>query len=522
MSGRHTSGLNPPAARRIIVPIVMFARFYSFLRVSGACSLSLPLVSAVSSAELPVVPGKSGFVCSGKPFVSPSGDSSVAVSEVIDPESAKTGYEAFRERLNAQVKANIYDFCPAMTIVYNSLGDELAFEPWMERAAKEGNPAAIQFVCNRKARFLTAKTAMSAEAKECFAQMKKAAESGYDPAVISLYLFMSQGIGTPANAEAAGKFIFSACKSGSFMPRHRWLLASGRLNSFEDRNLPEVRSEVERGNDMVIYELSRRATKAEDQLAWLRAAAEKGNAQALHDLAFAFSTTNPEAGYKLLQDAVKLHNPHALFALGQLFVATPEQLSDSAKKLNIQRDIPNGLRLIKIASMTMEDRACFWLGRAYFNGDFTLPKDPERAFQHFRNGMILESVPAAAAAGYMMARGLGCEKDTHQGIALLVEASGRNYAHALVLLAKLQCEGIGGIRRSALEASFKLQEAAALGDKEAFLYLAVLYALGGPELQRDSTRAEHYLNLAKQDLGDAEAQRRYDAMIASGNWEPTP
>ena len=307
MSGRHTSGLNPPAARRIIVPIVMFARFYSFLRVSGACSLSLPLVSAVSSAELPVVPGKSGFVCSGKPFVSPSVDSSVAVSEVTDPESAKTGYKAFRERLNAQVKANIYDFCPAMTIVYNSLGDELAFEPWMERAAKEGNPAAIQFVCNRKARFLTAKTAMSAEAKECFAQMKKAAESGYDPAVISLYLFMSQGIGTPANAEAAGKFIFSACKSGSFMPRHRWLLASGRLNSFEDRNLPEVRSEVERGNDMVIYELSRRATKAEDQLAWLRAAAEKGNAQALHDLAFAISTTNPEAGYKLLQDAVKLH-----------------------------------------------------------------------------------------------------------------------------------------------------------------------------------------------------------------------
>lgn len=522
MSGRHTSGLNPPAARRIIVPIDMFARFYSFLRVSGACSLSLPLVSAVSSAELPVVPGKSGFVCSGKPFVSPSGDSSVAVSEVTDPESAKTGYEAFRERLNAQVKANIYDFCPAMTIVYNSLGDELAFEPWMERAAKEGNPAAIQFVCNRKARFLTAKTAMSAEAKECFAQMKKAAESGYDPAVISLYLFMSQGIGTPANAEAAGKFIFSACKSGSFMPRHRWLIASGRLNSFEDRNLPEVRSEVERGNDMVIYELSRRATKAEDQLAWLRAAAEKGNAQALHDLAFAFSTTNPEAGYKLLQDAVKLHNPHALFALGQLFVATPEQLSDSAKKLNIQRDIPNGLRLIKIASMTMEDRACFWLGRAYFNGDFTLPKDTERAFQHFRNGMILESVPAAAAAGYMMARGLGCEKDTHQGIALLVEASGRNYAHALVLLAKLQCEGIGGIKRSALEASFKLQEAAALGDKEAFLYLAVLYALGGSELQRDSTRAEHYLNLAKQDLGDAEAQRRYDAMIASGTWEPTP
>ncbi|MCI7698168.1 MAG: hypothetical protein MSQ05_02060 [Akkermansia sp.] len=500
----------------------MLTRLLSSAWVPGALASCFPLVSAAPSDQSLVVPGKSGFICFGQPFPPESVAPAAEEEKPVSPEEAKTGYEAFLERLNDQVKSNSYDLCPAMTIIYNSLGDELQFLPWMERAAKEGNPAAIQFVSNRRVRFLTPKTALGPEAKDCFEQMKKAAESGYDPAVISLYLFMSEGLGTRADAAAAGKFIFSACKSGSFAPRHRWLIASGRLNSFEDRNLPEVRSEVERGNDLVMYELSRLATKAEDQLQWLRAAAEKGNGRALYDLSIVFSTSKPEIGYNFLQESVKRHNPNALFTLGLLLVSPQDKLSVHVKQLNLQQDIPNGLRLIKIASMLREERACYWLGRAYFNGDCSLPKDPERAYQHFFNGMICESIPAAAAAGYMMARGIGCKQDTRQGIALLVEASNRRNARAMTLLAKLQCEGVGGIPRSALEASFTLQDAATAGDKEAFLYLATLYALGGPDLKRDSTRAEHYLKLAKQDLGEEEAQRRYDSIIAAGTWEPTP
>ena len=65
-----------------------------------------------------------------------------------------------------------------------------------------------------------------------------------------------------------------------------------------------------------------------------------------------------------------------------------------------------------------------------------------------------------------------------------------------------------------------LQEAAAIGQKRAYVYMAYLTAKGGSNSPADPKQAERYVRMAALDLKD-EAQELYDKLMAEG-WNPEP
>ena len=65
-----------------------------------------------------------------------------------------------------------------------------------------------------------------------------------------------------------------------------------------------------------------------------------------------------------------------------------------------------------------------------------------------------------------------------------------------------------------------LQEAAALGQKRAYVYMAYLTARGGNNVTADPKQAERYVRMAALDLKD-EARALYDKLMAEG-WNPEP
>ncbi|MBR2313984.1 MAG: hypothetical protein IKA55_03910 [Akkermansia sp.] len=65
-----------------------------------------------------------------------------------------------------------------------------------------------------------------------------------------------------------------------------------------------------------------------------------------------------------------------------------------------------------------------------------------------------------------------------------------------------------------------LQEAAALGQKRAYVYLAYLTAKGGPNQSPDPKLAERYVRMASLDMKD-EAKKLYDKLMTEG-WNPEP
>ncbi|MBR4311482.1 MAG: hypothetical protein IKT79_10660, partial [Akkermansia sp.] len=65
-----------------------------------------------------------------------------------------------------------------------------------------------------------------------------------------------------------------------------------------------------------------------------------------------------------------------------------------------------------------------------------------------------------------------------------------------------------------------LQEAAAMGQKRAYVYMAYITAKGGSNMTADPRMAERYVRMAALDLKE-EAKTLYDKLMAEG-WNPEP
>lgn len=434
------------------------------------------------------------------------------------PDAHPEAYARFITQLDQQLKDNTYDFCNALREILEATNDEFATMSWMEKAAAEGNPVACQFVGDRKLTRVARDKVQSPEIKAAYAMVRKAADAGYDAAKINVCMCMKMGIGTEQDTDAADKYMFEACRSGNMIPRYKWLQMNRRLQSWEDRERPEVQAEINRGNHHVLYFLSRLAPTAADQIGMLRQAAEKGNPEALYALSAISSGKAPKESYTLLKEAVRLHSADALFAMGSAMTdGNPE--NSILKEAGVEHNDTVGRAFIKLASMMGNASACFWLGSVNFHGKCGIPEDKARAYRHFDNGAIGGNPTCGTAAGIMLLRGLGIPQDTRKGLYYLNVATNAGVPHAVILLAYAQHEGLG-LPADTKAACKLLQEAAAMGQKQAYVYLAYLTAKGGLNQPADPKLAERYVRMARLDMKD-EAQKLYDKLMAEG-WNPEP
>ena len=428
-------------------------------------------------------------------------------------------YKLFVERLDEQVKTDSLDYCPALQIVLEATGDEWAAEAWMQRAASEGNAAALSYVAGRVLSNVPGDKLQDPATIAAYKMAKSAADKGFDPAGVDVSICLKHGIGTTKNEAASNKQLLDACKGGSFETRFKWLQLAGRLTKFDDKERPEVKAEMERGNHHIIYYLSAFAPDSPTQVEWLRKAAEKGNAEALFTLSSLSSRIKPKDSYVLLQEAVKLHSPAAMFVLGTA-LADPDPNNVFTKEAGIQKDEKAGIHLVRLASMIGNSQSNMALGHAYHDGTFGLEKNPEKAYRHYAAARRARNIAGTAAEGYLLLKGEGVKQDLVRGTTLLNIAANAGYGHACVLKAHAEYAGFDGSPDASKAAEY-LNDAAVMKTPEAYVYLAFITAKGGTNLAANPKLAESYVRMASLDMGD-KAQQLYDKLLAEGKWEPHP
>ncbi len=436
-----------------------------------------------------------------------------------EPEKYPEQFARFCEKLDEQVKLNTYDYCPAIQVLLEATNDEFALEAWMKAAVAKGNAAAMHFLADAELSGVPADKLQSQPIREAYALMRRSAELGYDPSKCTQSECLAHGVGTRKDEAEAKKVLMEACKGGGFIPRLRWLLTTDRMANFKDRTRPEVAAEIERGNHHVVYFMSRLSPDSVTQMEWLQKAAELGNPDAFYDLAVVNFKTHPREAYTLLEKAAELHHAEALYLLAssRLEGATADPL---VKTLGLRPDERNAMRLIKTAAAMRSPRAVYFMGRCYYEGQRGMPQDKALAYRHFSKALALRSPDSGAAMGLMLLRGEGVEKDVERGKRMITLAANSGYTYAIILMAYAHYNGLG-TEADAAKAAELLQEAAALGAPEAYVYLAFITSMGGAGQAPNPRLAESYMRMASVDLGER-AKELYASLEAAGCWEPLP
>ena len=434
----------------------------------------------------------------------------------ISPAAHPQEYAAFKERLQQETKDCNYDFMPAMKAILNATNDEFAIDAWMQQAAKEGIAPAMQYIGDKMISYITEDEIKGQKGKDAFALLKKAADTGYAPALLNVALARMNGLGTYKDEAQARKDMLAACKDGKFVPRFKWLQLTGRLQGFDSKDKPEVKAEIDRGNHHVVYFLAMQAENLNDQSEWMQKAAKLGNPEAVYALSAACSASMPKESYQLLQEAVKMHSPSAVLLLGNLL--TDPKKPDAVKGLDIPYNDQVGRHLIRLAAMSGNPEARYMLGMCYHSGNFGFRKDESRAYRSFEMGTRGGDQLCATAQAIMLLKGMGVQKDEKAALPLILEAANRGSAGAIILMAYVQYKGLGGIPADAYKAKQTLQDAVANNIPEALVYLAYITAKGGANLTADEKESAMYLRMAQQDMKD-EAQKLYDDLMKNG-WDP--
>ncbi len=434
------------------------------------------------------------------------------------PELYPEAYARFTAALDQQVKDDVYDYCPALQIVLELTNDEFALAKWMQKAADEGNAAAILYTADEVLGNIRMSELQGTQAKQAYKLICKASDLGFDPASCTKNECLDHGVGVKKNPTEARQVLMEACKSGSFIPRLRWLMLTNRLAKWTDRERPEVKAEIERGNHHVIYFMSRLAPDSVSQLKWLKDAAAKGNPEAYFDLARVSMNTQPKESYELLRAAARRHHPDGLYLLGTSLL---EESADSpmVQAVGLKPDERLAIRFIKTAAAMRSARATYFMGRCYYEGRCGMPQDKVLAYRHFSKALSLHSPELGAALGLMLLRGEGVEKDVDRGFSLIAAAANAGYPYGICLLAYAHYNGLG-TKADAAKAAEILQEAA-LGHSPAYVYLAYITAKGGAGMESDPRMAESYMRMASVDM-KGKAQELYDELEAAGAWEPEP
>lgn len=458
-------------------------------------------------------------------------DAGSLVGADASPDAHPAKYQDFLSKLDEQVKNNSADACEAMSVALSATGNEFCLDLWMQKAAEEGNAAAMHYMgmtaaarnASPEMRYLRGRErdALAAKqldnAKAAAEWLKKAADKKFVPALLDYSTFLRLGIGVLKNEQAANRMMLEAAKSGTFETRYSWLLGNGRLEKWNDRERPEVASEIKRGNHLVIYYMSSFAPDSRTQFDWLLDAAKKGSPDAMYSLAAVLQNSKPQESYKLLKAAVAKHNAAAMYVYGSFLVSEPGEYH---QQNNLRQNIPLGVGVLRLAAMMGNAQSRRTMLTAYYRGDFGLPKDKAKTYAHLQWLNTAQYDPISMAAqGFMLLTGEGIEQNTATGlryITLAANAPRAPYSYARVMLAYAHYKGIGVAQNTAMAVEV-LQEAAAAGFAHAYLYIAYLSAKGLHGKAPDMDEAKRYVNIAALNMGDA-AQRFFDEQMKEEDW----
>lgn len=411
------------------------------------------------------------------------------------PQHHEDAYHTFFSQLEQIAKANGFSIVTPLLTILQATNDEFCIDLWMQRAADEGNPVALHYLGKKAILSIPKNQADSQAARQAVILIKKAAEKKYAPAMLEYSNCLKEGIGFPANEEAADKELMAACACGNFRIRFYWLLNNGRLEKFEDLKLPEVMSEIKRGNHYILHHMALLAPTEALMLQTLDMAAKMGSDAALYESHLLQQKNDIADSYKKLTQAVQLHNPHAIHAMARYYIDPPLSLELNVGSL---RNIKDGILFLKIAALLGVPEAGADLAQIYYLGQHGIPTDFEKAYRHVSTAAQASGAPPLVTAqGFMQLCGQGTEQNTQEGLERLQLAAKAGYAHAKELLAYAHFRGIGAEQKSS-QSIYYLEDAATSKDPFAFIYLALMFDEGAPDLPANPEKVAYYLNHAEQ------------------------
>ena len=459
-------------------------------------------------------------------------EETATASADASPAAHPEKYNAFLAELNKKAKANDLDICEALAIMLSATGDEFCQAQWMEQAAKDGNAIGMHYLGMtlaaqnaapelRYVRGPEREAMLKAQqegAKAAADWLRKSAELKYAPAMLDYSLFLRMGIGVPQNEKAANRMMVEAAKSATFDTRFSWLLQNKRLTAWADKDRPEVASEIKRGNHQVIYYLSQFAPDSKTQMEWLQKAATQKNGAAMYALSSVTSRQDPPLSLKQLKAAVTLHDPSAMYVYGSFLVAEPGEYH---KSTGLEQNVPLGLNMLQLSCMLGNSQSRRTLARAYYRGDFGIPKDRRKTYAHLKwlNSAQKDHI-SLAAQGFMLLTGDGTQQDIETGKRYITLAANDGYSYALAMMAYAHYKGIG-TTRDLQKAIDVLQESAAAGFTHAYLYIAFLTAKGLHGEPADVRGAERYVNIAGLNLGN-QAKVIFNELMKEEDWVLAP
>lgn len=433
-------------------------------------------------------------------------------SPAAHPEQFKT----FVEKLDQIRKNNSYQFFPAIIIVLNTTGDELAVDSWMKQAAAAGNVAAQSFLANQRLSFISLGQEMDNSVKEAYASARKAADAGFAPAVIPVVRCLQTGIGVAKDPDAGIAYLAQACRAGDFRLRYLWLSLTDRLQMASDQNRPEVKSELQRGNHYVAYELSKLCTQPAERLDWMRKAADMGSDTAIFELSNLLAPKDPKAALTLLNEAVRRQSVDAIFSMGATLLQ--EEDSPTLKAAGLRRDEKVGTYMIRLAAMHGHQRASFILGTLYLFGESSMTQDEAHAYAIFHEGANRGNIPSAIMETYCKLTGSGTQQDTDAAIKALDQLLQTGHPLAALVKAYSYYKGIGCDPTPDKVMEYCLL-ASGSNFPPAYVHMACVLAKGMPGMEPDAERAENYIRMAELSMGDT-ARKLFNELMAKPEWSP--
>ncbi len=417
-------------------------------------------------------------------------------------------------------QADSEDFYAAAEVVVKQSGDPTNMPILMERAAASGSAAAASWLVLRKLQALHASQADLASdprAVELRRQLFAAAGKEYLPAMVQASRVAGMGIGAEPDEKLALKYLVDASKLKSGQARAAYLLLSGRLAA-GDFSLPEIESELKRGNYHLEELIAQMYGDSPEGVAWLRRASSHGSPTAAFLLTQSVAAGMAEdEALASLRLAADRHLPDALAFLGSIELRSDELEAQTG--LNVQGDAATGLQRLMLAAALGSPVAAHSLATAYAQQQAG-PVSPELIYRLYKQAADQGDALGMAGCGYCMLTGRGCTQDAAQGEALLKAAADKGAQWANQALASAYFNGFG-VKADMLAATNALTEDALMGSRHAYSIMAALVALGNRAAKPDPQRARVYLDMAIN-AGEPEAQEVYDSIIRAGGWKFMP
>lgn len=428
------------------------------------------------------------------------------------PDAHPEQYKQFVSVLEEISKNNEINFFPAVSIVLETTGDELAAMSWMKKAADAGNPAARYFLAS----ITLSGSKDKEETARAYEIMRQAADKGYTPAIISVSVALSRGRGVEKNQKESVRYLTKAAADDDFRIRFQWLVATGRLRSFADAQRPEVKSEVERGNHLVAFALGAYATTPKERIEWYGKAADLGSDLAMLELSNMFIAQGIQGGAPLLDNACKLGNRDALHIKINCLLS-PEDTPE-IHTLGFKHNEKDGADLLRLNAMSGHAESILLLANCYLKGKFGFEENVEHGYKILEYGCLYGSPPIILQRACCMLTGTGTKQDIKGAHKIFDEYVRAGHPLGLIMKAYACYKGLGA-KQSISEIEDYCYQAAAMNYPEAYIHLACIYAKGLPGQKGDPAKAEDCLLMCGSGSSQL-ARKLFENMTRGDEWDP--